>query len=85
MDFHDVCDFCYDFKIKTVPSEFRPIPFDIDFFRRIAEHESTIYDGIREGFVIRSETEESDLNIGRRMLKLFAGRYMTSKGRTERH
>lgn len=69
--------------LKNTDAEWVPLlgvmPYNLEKLKEIAEQDSVLYKGLREGIVIKPTKERTDQHIGRVQLKLVSNRYLESK------
>lgn len=78
LDYDYFKSLCDHFNVPTVPVLYRG-PYSMEKMKELADGNSTIAEHIREGIVVKPETERIDPKIGRAILKYIGTEYSLSK------
>lgn len=67
-------------QLNLVPELYRGPWLGIEHAKELAEQNSILYDGIKEGIVVRPTKERTDSRLGRVILKLHSDKFLLRKG-----
>ena len=80
LPYDEFCTICDRYNIPRVPELFRGT-FDFPALQELAEQPSALYDGGKEGIVIKGVIEEYKGRLGRTQAKYISNWYFTRKGK----